>query len=140
MKAIEKELKRIEKAEERLCRRAEKKTAPIWKEKLEEKIPDKVMWGLQKMFSKAFFLIFEKGGMIIEKSYDKEALEKEFQVKDYAVGLKGGRKEIRNLKEMQPEEIRRVHCYYGRRDCAGASWNRAAGYCDLGRCPASWGL
>lgn len=98
MKGIEKELKRIEKAEERLCQRAEKKTTPIWKEKLEEKIPDKVMWGLQKMFSKAFFLIFEKGGMIIEKSYDKEALEKEFQVKDYAVGLKGGRKEIRNLK------------------------------------------
>lgn len=36
--------------------------------------------------------------MVIERSYDKEALEKEFQVKDYAVGLKGGRKEIRNLK------------------------------------------
>lgn len=48
MKGIEKELKRIEKAEERLCQRAEKKTTPIWKEKLEEKIPDKVMWGLQK--------------------------------------------------------------------------------------------
>lgn len=97
MKAIEKELRRLEKAEERLCRQAEKKTVPFWKEKLEEKIPDKVMWGLQKMFLKAFALVFEKGDTIIEKTYDKEAVAKDFQIKDYAVGLKGGRREIRNL-------------------------------------------
>lgn len=98
MKAIERELRRIEKAEERLGRQAEKKKVPFWKEKLEEKIPDKVMGSLQKMFSKAFYLIFEKGGTIIDKTYDKENLKKEFQIKNYAVDLKGGRREIRNLK------------------------------------------
>lgn len=38
MKAIEKELQRIKKLEERLCRQAEKKTELVWKSKLEEKI------------------------------------------------------------------------------------------------------
>ena len=57
MKAIEKELKRIEKAEERMCSRAEKKTATIWQVTLEEKIPEKDRWGIQTMCSKPFFLI-----------------------------------------------------------------------------------
>lgn len=98
MKAIEKELQRIKKSEERLCRQAEKKTEPVWKSKLEEKIPDKVMAGLQKAFSKAFYLIFEKGSAIIEKTYNKESTEKDFQIKDYAMDIKGGRKEISHMK------------------------------------------
>jgi len=98
VKAIEKELKKIEKAEERLRRQAEKKTTPIWKEKIEKKIPDKVMAGLQKAFSKAFYLVFEKGSVLIEKTYNRDSIEKEFQVKDFAVALKGGRKEIHHMK------------------------------------------
>ncbi len=58
MKAIEKELRKIEKTEERLRRQAEKKTTPAWKSKLEEKIPDKVMTGPQKTFLKAFCMVF----------------------------------------------------------------------------------
>lgn len=99
MKAIEKELKKIDKAEERMRRDAEKNSAPVWKQKLEEKIPEKVMAGLQKAFAKAFYLMFEKGTAIIEKTYDKESLEKEFMIKDYAVEVKGGRKEIGRLKK-----------------------------------------
>lgn len=98
MKAIEKELRRIEKSEERLCRQAEKKREPIWKVKLEEKIPPIIMTGLQKAFSKAFYLVFEKGSAIIEKTYNRDFLEKEFQIKDFAIDLKGSRKEIKNLK------------------------------------------
>lgn len=49
MKAIEKELRRIEKIEDRLRRQAEKKTDPLWKSKLEEKIPEKVMIELQNV-------------------------------------------------------------------------------------------
>ena len=60
MKALEKELKKIEKAEARMRQQAEKKSDPAWKGKLEEKIPDKVMSGLQKAFSKAFYLKFDK--------------------------------------------------------------------------------
>lgn len=98
MKAIEKELQKIEKTEERMRRQAEEKKEVLWKAKLEEKIPNKVMGGLKEAFSKALYLIFEKGNVIIENTYNRDYIEKEFQIKDFALDLKGGRKEIRKLK------------------------------------------
>lgn len=71
MKAIEKELQKIEKVEARLSRNGEKKTEPVWKTKIEEKIPEKVMNTLQKAFSGVFYLIFERGSVIIEKTYQR---------------------------------------------------------------------
>lgn len=103
MNVIEKELQKIEKVENRICRQQEKKKEAIWKVKLEEKIPDKIMVGLQKAFSKAFCLIFEKGNVIIEKTYDRDSIEKDFQIRDFAVDLKGGRKEIAKLKKSATE-------------------------------------
>lgn len=99
MKAIERELQKIKKAEERMCRQSEKKKEVLWKVKLEERIPGKIMAGLQKAFSKAFYLIFEKGNIIIEKTYDRDSIEKDFKIRDFAVDLKGGRKEIGELKK-----------------------------------------
>lgn len=99
MKAVEKELKKIENAENRMRIRNKKDTRPAWKSKLEERVPEKVIDGLQKAFSKAFYLIFEKGVGVIEKTYDKETLEKEFLIRDYAIELMGGSKEIRRLKK-----------------------------------------
>lgn len=99
MKAIERELQKIAKAEERICRQSEKKKEAFWKAKLEEKLPDKIMAGLQNAFSKAFSLIFEKGNIIIEKTYDRDSIEKDFQIRDFAVELKGGRKEIGELRK-----------------------------------------
>lgn len=98
MTGIEKELRKIERAEARMRLRAEKGAEPAWKRKLEEKVPKKVMGGLQKAFSKAFYLIFEKGVGVIERTYDRDSLEKDFLIKDYAVDLKGGRKELIRLK------------------------------------------
>lgn len=98
MKVIEKELRKIKKTEEHLRRQAEKKTTPVWKSKLEEKIPNKVMTGLQKAFLKAFCMVFEKGSVLIEKTYNRDSIEKDFQIKDFAVELKGGRKEIQHMK------------------------------------------
>ena len=95
---IEKELYKIEKEEHKLLHNADKhKTAPTWKVELENRVPEKIIAGLQKTFSKAFYLIFEKGVFIIEKTYDKDSIEKDFQINDYAVHVKGSRKEIRNI-------------------------------------------
>lgn len=95
---VERELQKIESKEQKLIQYAEKyKTAPAWKYELKSRIPEKVMSGLQKAFSRAFCLIFEKGAVIIEKTYDKDSLEKEFRINDYAVDVKGGRKEIRRI-------------------------------------------
>lgn len=92
---VEKELQKIEREEQKLIQYAEKhNTAPAWKAELENRIPEKVMTGLQKAYSKAFGLVFEKGAVIIEKTYDKESLAKEFRINDYAMDVKGGRKEI----------------------------------------------
>ncbi len=96
---VEKELQKIEREELKLLQYAQKhKAAPAWKEKLEDKIPEKAMAGLQKAFSKAFYLIFEKGSVMIEKTYDKDSLAKDFQIHDFAVDVKGSRKEIAKIR------------------------------------------
>lgn len=96
---IEKELYKIEQEEQKLLHYANKhKSDPTWKIELENRIPEKVMSGLQKAFSKAFYLIFEKGAAVIEKTYDKSSIEKDFQINDYAVDIKGGRKEIGQMR------------------------------------------
>lgn len=96
---IEKELYRVEREEQKLAHYADKhKTDPAWKIELENQIPEKVMAGLQKAFSKAFYLIFEKGAAIIEKTYDKDSIGKDFQINDYAVDVKGSRKEIGHMR------------------------------------------
>lgn len=96
---IEKELYKIEQEERKLLHNADKhRTGPTWKTELENRIPEKVMAGLQKAFSKAFYLIFEKGAVIIEKTYDKDSIEKDFQINDYAVDVKGSRKEIGHIR------------------------------------------
>lgn len=96
---VRKELQKIEREEQKLVEYAEKhKTAPVWKTELEKKIPQKVLSGLQKAFFKAFCIIFEKGTAIIEKTYDKDAAVKEFLINDYAVDVKGSRKEIAKIR------------------------------------------
>ncbi|MBD5505563.1 MAG: hypothetical protein HDR09_17945 [Lachnospiraceae bacterium] len=92
MKAIEKELRKIENAENRMRIRNEKNAMPAWKRKLEERVPEKVMDGLQKAFTKAFNLVFEKGVGVIEKTYDKQTLGKKFLIRDYTFELMAGEK------------------------------------------------
>lgn len=91
------ELKQLEKEEEKLRKQAEKYQGAKWKETLEQKIPPKVFQNLKKAFVKAFELIFEKGNALIEKTYQKEELKKDFQIQDYAFELKGKRKELKKM-------------------------------------------
>ncbi len=95
---IEKELNRIMREEDKLAKQAEQYRSLKWKEALENKIPDKIYTHLQKAFCKAFELIFEKGTALIDKTYSKEEMEKDFKVHNYAVDLKGGKKELRRMK------------------------------------------
>lgn len=95
---IEKELDHIARREARLTKQAQQYQTARWKENLEQKIPPRVHTNLQTAFCKAFELIFEKGTGLIEKTYSRSEMELDFQVHDYAVGLKGGKKELRGLK------------------------------------------
>ncbi len=96
---VKKELDKIEREEKKLLQNAMKpKTASGWKLKLEGKIPTKTLAGLKKAFAKGFSVIFEKGSILIEKTYDRDSIEKDFQINDYAMDIKGGRKEIGRIQ------------------------------------------
>lgn len=61
-------------------------------------IPKGINSTLQVSFSKAFGIIFKHGVGIIEKSFDKDGISGDFDVRDYAVDRKGGRRELKKLK------------------------------------------
>lgn len=95
----EKELKLIKKEEEKLYKKAYERTEIAWKKELEKKIPANVYDGLKSAFGKAFSLIFEKGTGIIEKTYNKDSIQKEHMVLDYDIKMRGRRKEMRQLQK-----------------------------------------
>lgn len=103
MKSIKKspvtlELEKIEKEEKRLEQRALSRTEPSWKEALTARIPPKMLENLQKAFCMAFRTIFEKGNLLIEKTYRRDELEKDFKVRDFSLDLKESRKEYKKLR------------------------------------------
>ena len=84
--SVSKSLARIAQLEEKARQQAHKEGFQ-WKSALEEKVPDKVLENLKSVFCKAFAVIFEKGTGIIEKTYRKEELEKDFRMRDLATDL-----------------------------------------------------
>ena len=103
--ALEKEWKRLLEKEERMLFSAENKKetkldAKI-KEitgKIEEKIPEKLEATLKVAFYKAFLLIFEKGTGVIEKTFDSEDLQLEFQVNDFRLNKKPTKRSMRKVE------------------------------------------
>ena len=92
----EKEWTALEKKEARyLMRRREEKTPSAFQQKLEEKIPEKLEETLNTAFIKAFDLVFEKGTGLIEKTYNKDQQKTDYQVREYAAGLKESRKTVK---------------------------------------------
>lgn len=92
----EKEWTALEKKEARyLMRRREEKTSSALQQKLEEKIPEKLEETLNAAFIKAFDLVLEKGTGLIEKTYNKDQQKTDYQVREYAAGLKESRKTVK---------------------------------------------
>lgn len=80
-------------------RSALKARPPEWKAKLENKIPEKVYSGLESAFCKGFAIVFNKGSAIIEKGCNKENAKADFAIRDYAVQVKGGRRELKQIQK-----------------------------------------
>lgn len=97
--AVRKELLSIQKQEARLQKAALKERNTGWKDKLESVIPEKVYSGLDSAFGKAFSLVFDQGRGIIEKSYKKDAILEDHAIRDYAVQVRGSRRELRKLEK-----------------------------------------
>ena len=68
-----------------------------WKKELESRISEKVYAGLESAFCKGFGVVFDQGRAIIEKGYNKEDMQADHAIRDFAVQLKGGRKELKQM-------------------------------------------
>jgi hypothetical protein len=66
-------------------------------DKVQEKIPEKLSSGLEAAFEKSFRLFFEKGNKYIEKTYNKEDRQFDFEINDFAVEKKFSTRSIKKL-------------------------------------------
>jgi len=98
-KALQKELRSVEKQEQKLQKAFVKARQPGWKTAVGDKIPQKVYTGLESTFCKGFSMVFNQGRSLIEKSYNKENLRDNHTIRDFAVQLKGGRKELKAVQK-----------------------------------------
>lgn len=96
--ALEKEYAAVLKKEAQLKQSAMKAVTPQWRTELEKKVPEKVYHSLETAFSKAFSVVFTQGVGVIEKTYNRQNLEQTYSVQDYAVQVKGGRRELKQVK------------------------------------------
>lgn len=62
---------------------------------LEKKIPAGLQNTLDTAFGKAFRLVFEKGTGVIEKTYNKDRMKKEYQINEYAAKVHGNKKSLK---------------------------------------------
>lgn len=93
----EKELKYIQKQERKLQKQA-MSSDKAWKRTIEGMIPEKVYINLRAAFATAFSIIFEKGIDIIEKTYNKERLIKDFEKNDIEVDTIQTRRQLRKFR------------------------------------------
>ena len=97
-KALRKELLSVMKLEKKLEKAAMETRPSGWKTALEQKVPKKVYGTLQAAFAKAFETVFSKGRSIIEKSYRKDTILEDQSIREYAVLVKGGRKQLKEIR------------------------------------------
>ena len=93
--AYEKEWEKLEKNEFLFLDKNLKKEDSKLTQLLEDKVPEGLQKTLDEAFAKAFQVVFEKGTDIIEKSYKKEDIEKDFKINSYAVNIKENRKNLK---------------------------------------------
>ena len=98
---INKQIKIIEKKEAKLLKEPKdsyikEKISPI-KNKLEDKIPEKLQSTLELAFQKGFKLVFDKGIGIIEKTYNKDSINMEYDINAYAVNKYPSKKNLKKI-------------------------------------------
>lgn len=92
---LEQEWERVRKQEQAFLAKKAEKTESKLNQMLAKKVPDNLQETLDKAFSKAFSLVFEKGTGVIEKTYQKEELQKEYQINEYASRVRGSKKSLK---------------------------------------------
>lgn len=91
----EAEIQRLKKQENRFLKKGAEKKSTYLDQLIAERVPNKLQETLDAAFAKSFTLIFEKGTNIIEKTYNREDLERTYKVSHYAAELKEDSKTLR---------------------------------------------
>lgn len=104
--AFKKEWKLLSKKEQKLIQKYEKESASFLNQALEDIVPKGLNEKLDTAFIKAFSIIFEHGTEFIEKTYQKEKYEKDFEVQKYAHSVYSNRK---SLKVFQKKSSQSQH-------------------------------
>lgn len=95
------QFKRLNKKEERILNKKDNrfiksKINPVM-DKVQDKIPEKLRATLETAFLKGFELVFEKGNIVIEKTYNKDRLMSDHVVNDYILEKKLNRRNMNTL-------------------------------------------
>ena len=91
----EKEWSALEKQERRYLRKQKEENPSVIRQKISQKIPEQLENTLNEAFIKAFELVFERGTGIIEKTYQKERHELEYQINEETAAREKNRKSIK---------------------------------------------
>lgn len=88
-KELSRQLQSLEKEEQKILHKKENglmkhRINPL-KDKIMEKIPDKLSSTLQVAFTKSFELLYEKGDVLIEKTFKKDDRQMEHELLNYAL-------------------------------------------------------
>lgn len=97
--AYQKEWEKFIKKENKYLHKKQEKKESFLNQKLEEKVPEKLQGTLDAAFAKAFHLVFEKGTSVIEKTYRKEEIEKQYQINEFTNQVRQDKKSLRNFSK-----------------------------------------
>ncbi len=96
-RACETELRYVKKAEQQIQKKAMESQA-TWKAVIGGAIPDRVYDGLQAAYAKAFEIVFENAVGLIELTYNKSEMEKDFLIHNFAVDTRRSQHELKKIR------------------------------------------
>ena len=95
LSALEREWAKVEKDESIYVTKQLNKEDTKLNKLLADKVPESLQKTLDGAFSKAFHAVFEKGTDLIEKTYKKDEIEKDYKINAYAASIKENKKTLK---------------------------------------------
>jgi hypothetical protein len=100
---LNQQLKKIELQEQKILNQANQNilesTFNPMLDKIQDKIPAKLVDTLNTAFYKGFQLVFEKGSTYIEKTYNKDRIELEYDINNYALDKRMNKRHFNRLDQ-----------------------------------------
>lgn len=138
-KVIRKNLKKIDRKEDKFLQKTGGGLLKPLTDKVEEKIPAGLYEKLQQAFYLGFKVVFEKGDAIIEKTYDREQLQLTHRVYDESFEQLNKKKGLKALNKLAGKGNRVIWVLRRWKEPTGTFGHRIAGYsgvywCSIEKC------